>query len=96
MDFLADKVLDKGYSKAMIDSGGVPPTTGIGNSLKTSDDKDFLGFTYDLVQNAPTFQLSWDQSLSPKDADTLLSNLERVFLLQVSPRQFSAAMDETL
>lgn len=96
MDFLADKVLDKGYSKAMIDSGGVPPTAGIGTSLDASDDKDFLGFTYDLVQNAPTFQLSWDQSLSPKDADTLLSNLERVFLLQVSPRQFSAAMDETL
>ncbi|MDH6449959.1 raffinose/stachyose/melibiose transport system substrate-binding protein [Streptomyces sp. SAI-119] len=96
MDFLADKVLDKEYSKSMIDSGGVPPTVDVGDSLKDSDDKDFLGFTYNLVHRAPAFQLSWDQSLSPGHADTLLSNLERVFLLQMTPRQFSAAMDKTL
>ena len=31
--------------------------------LATSEQAPFLTFAYDMIKNAPSFQLSWDQAL---------------------------------
>jgi raffinose/stachyose/melibiose transport system substrate-binding protein len=96
LDFMAGQVLDESYVDAVVGSGGVPPIKDIESRLATSEDAGFLDFTYDLVQEASTFQLSWDQSLGVAEADALLTNLEQVFLLQISPEEFASRMDATL
>ena len=48
------------------------------------------------MQNAPHFQLSWDQALPPQQATELLTNLSQVFLGQITPDQFVTAMNATL
>jgi raffinose/stachyose/melibiose transport system substrate-binding protein len=49
-----------------------------------------------LASEAPNFELSWDQALSPSQADALLTNLEQLFTGQKSPEEFCAAMDSTI
>jgi raffinose/stachyose/melibiose transport system substrate-binding protein len=49
-----------------------------------------------MAQNAPHFQLSWDQALAPAPAQALLTNLSQLFLKQITPQQFSANMNKTI
>lgn len=102
----AQKSAAEGYLKsgnmndAMIDDfiagGGVPPVKGLEAKIKASADPDFLSFVYEMSENAPNFQLSWDQALSPAQADALLTNLDQIFLKQITPEQFADAMNKTI
>ncbi|GCE23645.1 hypothetical protein KDK_74450 [Dictyobacter kobayashii] len=49
-----------------------------------------------MVQKSPHFQLSWDQALLPQPAQVLLTNLDQLFLKQITPQQFSDNMNKTL
>ena len=63
-------------------------------SWRSSEQAPFLTFAYDMIKNAPSFQLSWDQALPADQAQALLSNLSQVFLGQQSPEEFATAMDQ--
>jgi raffinose/stachyose/melibiose transport system substrate-binding protein len=52
-----------------------------------------LKFVYASVKDAPHFQQSWDQALPPNQADALLTNLDRLFLKEITPKQFSDNMN---
>ena len=45
---------------------------------------------------APNFQQSWDQALSPAQAEALLNNIDQLFLLKITPEQFATAMNATI
>ncbi|GGJ10725.1 sugar ABC transporter substrate-binding protein [Alicyclobacillus cellulosilyticus] len=92
--FLRDAVLTGQNVKDWINIGNVPPVKGIEKDLKQAKFGDFLTFNYDLVKNAPNFQMSWDQALSPAQAQELLTDLGKLFLLQMTPQQFSADMNK--
>ncbi|UCR90291.1 extracellular solute-binding protein [Mycetocola spongiae] len=94
--YIKDGMFDKEYIQGLIDSGAVPVVTGIEDQLKKSPDADFLTFTYELASNAPHFQLSWDQALPSSQGDAMLTNLDQIFLKQISPEQFATAMNATL
>lgn len=94
--YLEERLFNEEYTQAMIDSGAVPPVQGVEDKLAASDDKDFLTFIYDLAMEAPSFQLSWDQALSPGQANAMLTNLEQIFLLEITPEQFAKNMNATL
>jgi raffinose/stachyose/melibiose transport system substrate-binding protein len=79
-----------------IELGEVPPVKGIKSKLQQAENGDFLTFVYDLVQASTSYQLSWDQALPPDQAEALLNNLAQLMLLNVSPKQFSENMNETL
>lgn len=64
--------------------------------LTGSPNAPFLQFVYDLVSNAPNFQQSWDQALSPTQAEALLNNIDQLFLLKINPDQFATAMNATI
>lgn len=74
----------------------VPPVRDIEDKLDKAAHPDFVSRIYHMTKNAPHYQLSWDQALSPKAAQQLLTNLERLFLAKITPEQFSATMDKTL
>ena len=84
----------------MVDSflamGAIPAVEGLEESLVGLDDEDFLAFAYDMVLNAPHFQLSWDQALAPAPAQELLNNLSRIFLGEIQPDEFVSNMNATL
>lgn len=92
--FLKDAVLNKKNVKEWINIGDVPPVKGIEPELKKSKYGDFLTFSFDLVKNAPNFQASWDQALSPTEAQELLTDLGKLFLNQMTPVQFSQDMNK--
>lgn len=86
-----DTVID-----AYINSGGVPIVNGIEDKFNKSADKDFLTFVYALAKDAPNFQQSWDQALSPTAAEALLNNIDQLFLKSITPQQFAQNMNATL
>ncbi|WP_426006785.1 extracellular solute-binding protein [Paenarthrobacter sp. NyZ202] len=94
--FFKDGILTDTVIDAYINSGSVPIVNGIEDKLDSSPDKDFLTFVYDLAKNAPTFQQSWDQALSPTAAEALLNNIDQLFLMSITPQQFAQNMNATL
>ncbi|WP_210506361.1 extracellular solute-binding protein [Naasia sp. SYSU D00057] len=94
--YLNERVFNDEYTKTLIDGGGVPPVKGIESQLDDAPNGDFLRFAYDLVNNAPNFTLSWDQALPSAAAQELLTNMDQIFLLQITPEEFVANMNATL
>ncbi|WP_026535058.1 ABC transporter substrate-binding protein [Arthrobacter sp. H14] len=94
--YLKDTLFDETYIQEIIETGAVPPVKGIEDELQESPDSDFLTFAYEMAQEAPTFQLSWDQALSPGQADTMLTNLDLIFLGEITPKQFTETMNGTI
>jgi raffinose/stachyose/melibiose transport system substrate-binding protein len=56
--------------------------------------KQYLLPVYNAVQKAPYFQYSWDQALGPVKSTPMLTNLEDVFNLTETPKQFATAMNK--
>ena len=95
-NYLDTVVFDEEYTQMLLEGGGVPPVEGMEDAIAEIEDSEFVGMAYDMVKEAPHFQLSWDQALPPDQAQELLTNLEKVFLLQSTPEQFVDAMNKTI
>ncbi|MCP2166869.1 extracellular solute-binding protein [Goodfellowiella coeruleoviolacea] len=91
-DYLTDVLMSDEYVNWLIDKGEVPPVNGIEPKLSASPHADWLGYVYSITRDAPHFQLSWDQALSPEDAEVLLTELDLLFRKQITPEQFCADM----
>jgi raffinose/stachyose/melibiose transport system substrate-binding protein len=94
--FLKSANLSDAEVKSFIAVGDVPPVQGIESQLASAQNGEWLLYNYKLVQNAPHFQLSWDQALLPQPAQALLTNLDQLFLKQITPQQFSNNMNKTI
>jgi ABC-type glycerol-3-phosphate transport system substrate-binding protein len=94
VDFLKKQVMSPAYVKGLIALGNIPPVKGIQSQLAKGANAGFTTWTYQLVQQAPHYQHSWDQVLSPAQADALLTNLDRLFLKEITPKAFSANMNK--
>ena len=95
IDYLTNGLWDDGFVDRLISANQVPPLAGIESTIAGSDDADFSGLVYQLISDAPNFQMSWDQALAPAEAQALLTNLDRLFTLTITPEEFSEAMNET-
>ena len=93
--YLKDGLWDEGFVDRLITANQVPPLAGIETTIAESDDADFSGLVYQLISDAPNFQMSWDQALAPAEAQALLTNLDRLFTLTITPEEFSEAMSES-
>ncbi|TDE01037.1 extracellular solute-binding protein [Jiangella asiatica] len=96
LDYVNEYVYDDEQLAAMLDAGSLPPVEGLDDQIAQSDDAEYLAFAYGLVQDAPHFQLSWDQALPADQAQELLTNLSQIFLGEITPQQFVDAMNATL
>src|SRR5699024_6793591 len=76
--------------------GAIPAVAGLEDSFAGLDDEDFLAFAYDMVLNAPHFQLSWDQALAPAPAQELLHNFSGLFRGEIQADRFVATMNASL
>lgn len=94
--YLTDGLFTDAEVQAWIDAGQLPVAASASDKLSGSGDATFLELVHGLVSKAPNFQQSWDQALSPTQSETLLTNIDQLFLLKLSPEQFATAMNATI
>lgn len=83
-------------TEAWIANGAVPIVNGSDSGFAATEDAEFLQFVYDIASQAPNFEQSWDQALSPSAAETLLNNIEQLFGMSITPEQFADSMNAVL
>ncbi len=96
VDFLRTAVLSDANIDVLLQNGSVPPVFGLESKIAKASNAEWLTFVYNLAKNAPSFQLSWDQALPPAEADTLLTQLDALFLLKITPKQFADKMNQAM
>jgi raffinose/stachyose/melibiose transport system substrate-binding protein len=94
--FFAEGLVTDATAKAWVEAGSVPIVNGSDSMFAGSEDEAWLQFVYDTASGAKTFQQSWDQALSPTEAETLLDNIEKLFGLAITPEEFAANMNAAL
>lgn len=92
--FLIKTLKSDAYVTSLVSSGQVPAIKGVNAKFAGSPNANFLNFTYDMANKAPAFTQSWDQALSPSVASELLTNLQKLFLSDITPQQFVDAMEK--
>jgi len=96
LTYLKEAVLSDAQVSAFIKNGEVPPVQGIESKLSSAPGSDWLLFIYHSILQAPHYQLSWDQALPAQPSQAILTNLDQLFLGQITPQQFSTNMNQTL
>lgn len=80
------------YVADMVANGEVPTTTNAEEAVADSPNPGFATFQYEMVRDAPHFQLSWDQALPPETATPMVTEIESLFNGQSTPEQFVDAL----
>ena len=80
------------YASALVSNGDIPTTANAEDLLDEAPTPEYARFQYDMVQNAPSFTLSWDQALPASQSTPMIDNIEKLFSGQLSAEQFVEAM----
>ncbi|WP_307846135.1 extracellular solute-binding protein [Actinospica durhamensis] len=83
------------YTKALLAGGWIPTATTTSSLLSSYPNPAFGQFQYQMVQQAPSFQLSWDQALPTAVGTPLDTEVGKFFAGQVSVSQFESDMQTT-
>lgn len=81
------------YAKALLAGGWIPTNADAASLLPRFPNPGFGEFQFQMVQNAPAFQLSWDQSLPTTVGTPLDTEVGKFFAGQVSASQFESDME---
>jgi xylobiose transport system substrate-binding protein len=80
------------FVDGLVKAGALPATKNAGEKLDQLPDPEFAKFEFGLIQQAPNFQLSWDQALKVSNQTPMYTNLQKLFAGQSTPEQFADAM----
>ncbi|MGQ4389295.1 ABC transporter substrate-binding protein [Streptomyces sp. SAS_270] len=80
------------YVQGLVEKGEVPITSNAAQFLAKATDPAYANFQYDLVKKAPAFTQSWDQALGLTLGTPLLTEIQKLFNGQSSPKQFVGAV----
>ncbi|MEU3145300.1 MULTISPECIES: ABC transporter substrate-binding protein [unclassified Streptomyces] len=80
------------FVKAQLDIGNLPTTTNTDKFIDTSSTPEYSRFQYDLVADAPSFQLSWDQAYPQKASSSMHKAVQQFFNGQLDADGFIKAM----
>ncbi|MFJ4922537.1 ABC transporter substrate-binding protein [Streptomyces sp. NPDC088725] len=94
--YIKSSLLNAEYAKDLLSVGNVPPVAGLDAELASSSDPGYFKAIYELAAKAPNFALSLDQALSPQQGDAVLTNLQQIFLGEISPKKFASNMNATI
>jgi xylobiose transport system substrate-binding protein len=90
-DFLKLMYSDE-FVEAQLAIGNLPTTTNTEKFLDTAANPEYSAFQFELVKNAPAFQLSWDQAYPPAAGTPLKIAVQQFFSGQIDADGFIAAM----
>jgi len=91
-EFFATELTSTSYAQAEVAAGEVPVTAGAASDF-SGNMASFDSTIYSDVKNAPNFQYSWDQAMTPTVSADMLTDLTNIFDLSMSPAQFVSAMN---
>jgi len=91
--FMQDVLASSSYAKAIVSAGEVPVIKGATDLFAGQQLASYDQAIYTSVQQAPSFQYSWDQAVPPQEATPMLADLAQVFELTMTPQKFAATMD---
>ncbi|MGW8984888.1 ABC transporter substrate-binding protein [Streptomyces parvus] len=80
------------FVKAQLSIGNLPTTTNTEGLLDTAASPGFAKFQYDMVKEAPAFQLSWDQAYPQSAATAMYQALQQFFNGSMDEDAFIEAM----
>jgi xylobiose transport system substrate-binding protein len=80
------------YVKDLIAGGEVPVTTNAADYVGDAENAEFLLYQLELVQNAPSFQQSWDTALGDDLMSPVKTEMQRLILGQITAEEFIAAV----
>ncbi|MET8457863.1 ABC transporter substrate-binding protein [Streptomyces parvulus] len=80
------------FVKAQLDIGNLPTTTGTDQFIDGSGTPEYSRFQYELVAEAPSFQLSWDQAYPQKASSDMHKAIQQFFNGQLDADGFIKAM----
>ncbi|MFJ9327192.1 MULTISPECIES: ABC transporter substrate-binding protein [unclassified Streptomyces] len=80
------------FVKAQLSIGNLPTTTNTEGLLDTAASPEFAKFQYDMVKEAPAFQLSWDQAYPQSAATAMYQALQQFFNGSMDEDAFIKAM----
>jgi raffinose/stachyose/melibiose transport system substrate-binding protein/xylobiose transport system substrate-binding protein len=92
IDFVSTALHAEQYVEDLVAAGDVPAVAGVRDQLEDGENSDYTTWVYDLVEQAPSFQLSWDQDLPADEATRMLTELQQLFLGEQTPQGFVDAM----
>ena len=91
--FFSEVLASPTYAKATVGAGEVPVIKGATGLFAGQQLASYDQTIYSSVEQAPSFQYSWDQAVAPQQATPMLANLAQVFELTMPPEKFAATMD---
>lgn len=94
IEFLKQEMSSDAYVDQWLKAGDVPAVTGLESRMDKAADPAFAKVVYDMVNEAPTFQLSWDQAIDRAQAQPMLDALAKVFLGQLDAAGFVKANED--
>ncbi|MGW3678914.1 ABC transporter substrate-binding protein [Streptomyces prasinus] len=80
------------FVKAQLEIGNLPTTTNTDEFIETTGNAEYSRFQYDMVADAPSFQLSWDQAYPQKASSDLHKAIQQFFNGQLDTDGFIQAM----
>lgn len=80
------------FIKAQLAIGNLPTTTNTEQYLGTAQNSTYLKYQFDLVKNAKSFQLSWDQAYPPTATTAMHNAVQQYFNGSLTQQQFITAM----
>lgn len=80
IDYLRQEMASEQYVRDLISIGDTPAVADIEPLLGEAEHAEYLRFIYQMVVEAPSFQLSWDQAIERPQAAPMLEALADVFL----------------
>lgn len=94
IEYLKQEMSSDAYVDKWLEMGDVPAVSGLESRMDKAADPAFAKMVYDMVNQAPTFQLSWDQAVERAQAQPMLDALQKVFLGEMDAAGFVKANEE--
>lgn len=94
VEFLKSEMASRAYIDAWLAAGDVPAVTNLEEHMDKATDPKFAELVYGMVNDAPSFQLSWDQAIERNLAQPMLDALAQVFLGELDAEGFIAANED--
>jgi xylobiose transport system substrate-binding protein len=92
--YLKQEMASNAYVDKWLEMGDVPAVTGLESRMDKATNPAFVKMVYDMVDQAPTFQLSWDQAVERAQAQPMLDALAKVFLGDLDAAGFVKANED--
>jgi xylobiose transport system substrate-binding protein len=83
-----------GFVKKQLAIGNLPTTTNTEEFLDEAADPDYSHYLFDMVKQAPSFQLSWDQAYPPSAMTSIYRAVQQFFSGQLDADDFIQAMQK--